>query len=135
MEIALGIGHGQVHRNLVPEQGEHLGRAVDLDILGQLHLLGDGLGARSRSEDGGAKENEFDVAAADEALYTLLKNNKSAEFNNVECVLTNTSIYKCIVFWWIDDLGRQHGLVVRQDDARAIAFAREKLKNRAQNLM
>lgn len=82
-----------------------------------------------------ARENEFDVAAADEALYTLLKNNKSAEFNNVECVLTNTSIYKCIVFWWIDDLNRQHGLVVRQDDARAIAFAREKLKSRAQNLM
>lgn len=80
-----------------------------------------------------ARENAFDIAAADETLYRQLKSNKSTELN-VYCVLSNTSIYKAILFWWIDDLGKQHGLVVRWDDIRAIHYARNKFKTKAQNL-
>jgi hypothetical protein len=80
-----------------------------------------------------AKENAFDVAAVDDDLYSLLKRNDSAEFN-VDCVLSNCSIYKATLFWWIDDLKRQHGLVVRRDDSAAIQFASKKLKEKARNL-
>lgn len=80
-----------------------------------------------------AHENEFDVAAVDDALFARLRTNSSAEIS-VDCVLSNRSIYKATLFWWIDDLGRQHGLVVRRDDVRAIQYAREKHRVKAKNL-
>lgn len=80
-----------------------------------------------------AHENEFDVAGVDDALFARLRTNSSAEIS-VTCVLFNRSIYKATLFWWIDDLGRQHGLVVRRDDIRAVKYAREKHRAKARNL-
>ena len=59
MEVPLGIRDGEIHRDLVPDEGEDLGRAVDADLVGKLHLLGDGFGTRYGRQDGGAKENDF----------------------------------------------------------------------------
>ncbi len=59
MEVAVRVDDGQVHGNLLAHERQDFRIALDLDVLGQLHLLGAGFGACGGRDDCGAQEENF----------------------------------------------------------------------------
>lgn len=80
-----------------------------------------------------ATENQFDVAAADDLLFRTLKRVENCSID-VDAVLSNGSIYNAKLYWWHDASGRQHGLIVRSDDAKGNAYAEHHMNQNAPHL-
>ena len=59
MEIAGGVGHGDVHGYLLADQRKHFGGAVHADPVGHAHLLEPGLGTRNGRCRGSEQQEDF----------------------------------------------------------------------------